>query len=140
MMRLFFEFFPKNKKDMPTGNLRKLVEAFNTLEDPTLQLKRSLVKRRAEATIALTMLHGEEVDWVKVSSSHARGPSEMKEFFVEAKKYLQNLVSLILPVPMPSTTAPSLSAPPKSDPAPTEVAYISAFLANSIDYVLPLLL
>jgi hypothetical protein len=28
--------FPKKKKDMPTGNLRKLIEAFDTLEDPTL--------------------------------------------------------------------------------------------------------
>jgi hypothetical protein len=46
----------------------------------------------------------------------------MKEFFVEAKKYSQNLVSLILPVPTSSTTAPSSSVPPVMDPTPTEVA------------------
>jgi hypothetical protein len=83
---LFFEFFPKKKKDMQ-GNLRKLVEAFDTLKDPTLLLKRSSVKRGAEATIALTMSHGKEVDWVDVSSSLAYGPVEMKGFFAEAQKY-----------------------------------------------------
>jgi hypothetical protein len=119
---LFFEFFPKKKNDMPAGNLRKLVEAFDTLEDPTLQLKRSSVKRGTQETIALTLSHGEEVDWAKVSSSHARGPSEMRGFFAEAKKYSQNLVELILPVPTHSTAAPSSSAPPGTDPAPTEVS------------------
>jgi hypothetical protein len=77
-------FFPKKKNDMPVGNLRKLVETFDTLEDPTLQLKRSSMKRGAEATMALTLSHGEEVDWSKVSSSHALGPAEMKEYFAEA--------------------------------------------------------
>jgi hypothetical protein len=56
---------------MPAKNLRKLVEAFDTLEDPTLMLKRSSVKRGVEATIALTMSCGEDIDWAKVSSSHA---------------------------------------------------------------------
>jgi hypothetical protein len=37
--------FPKKKNEMPVGNLRNLVEAFNTLEDPVLQLKRSFVRR-----------------------------------------------------------------------------------------------
>jgi hypothetical protein len=68
---LFVELFPKKKKDMPTGNLRKLVESFDTLEDPTLVMKRSSLKRGAEVTISLTMLHDEDVDWAKVSSSHA---------------------------------------------------------------------
>jgi hypothetical protein len=122
LTHLFFEFFPKKKNDIPTENLRKLVEAFDTLEDPTLQLKRSSVKREAEATVALTLSHGEKVDWSKVSSSHACGPSEMKKFFAEAKKYSQRLVKLILPTPMPSTAAPSSSAPPETEPAPTEVA------------------
>jgi hypothetical protein len=67
------------------------------------------------------MSHGENIHWAKVSSSHAQGAAVMKGFFVEAKKYLQNLVSLILPMLMPSATAPSLSAPPAVDPAPAEV-------------------
>jgi hypothetical protein len=119
---LFFKLFLKNKNDFPAGNLRKLVEAFDTLEDPTLQFKRSSVKRGVEAMIALSMSHGEEVDWSKVSSSHALGPAEMKGFFVEAKKYSQKLVELILPEPTPSIAAPSSSAPPMMNPAPTEVA------------------
>jgi hypothetical protein len=69
---LFVGLFPKEKKDMPTGNLRRLVEAFDTLEDPTLQLKLSSVRRGAEGTVALALSHGEVVDWDKVSSSHAR--------------------------------------------------------------------
>jgi hypothetical protein len=89
-MRLFFELFLKNKNDFPARNLRKLVEAFDTLEDPTLQFKRSSVKRGAEATIALSMSHGEEVDWSKVSSSDVLGPTEIKVYFAEAKKYSQN--------------------------------------------------
>jgi hypothetical protein len=59
--RLFVKLFPKKKKDMPTGNLRKLVEAFDTLEDPTLQLKLSSVRRGAEGTVALALSHGKVV-------------------------------------------------------------------------------
>jgi hypothetical protein len=42
---LFFELFSKKKNDFPARNLRKLVKAFDTLEDPTLQFKISSVKR-----------------------------------------------------------------------------------------------
>jgi hypothetical protein len=78
---------------MPIDNLRKLVEAFDTLEDPVFQLKLSSVRRGVEGTIALTQSHGEYVDWEKVGSAYARRPKEMKEFFSEAKKYAPNLVS-----------------------------------------------
>jgi hypothetical protein len=33
---LFIGLFPKKKNKMPVGNLRNLVEAFDTLEDPVL--------------------------------------------------------------------------------------------------------
>jgi hypothetical protein len=33
---LFVGLFPKKKDEMPVGNLRKLVEAFDTLEDLVL--------------------------------------------------------------------------------------------------------
>jgi hypothetical protein len=114
--------FLKKKKHMPIGNLRKLVETFDTLEDPVLQLKLSSVRRGVEGTIALTQSHGENVDWEKVSSTYAQCPEEMKKFLSEAKKYVPNLVSLILPAPTPLTTAPSSSAPAPTDPSPTEVA------------------
>jgi hypothetical protein len=69
--RLFIGLFPKKKDEMPIGNLRKLVKAFDTLEDPILQLKLSSVKQGVEGTIALTQSHGESVDSEKVSSSYA---------------------------------------------------------------------
>jgi hypothetical protein len=34
--RMFVELFLKKKDELPVGNLRKLVEAFDTLEDPVL--------------------------------------------------------------------------------------------------------
>jgi hypothetical protein len=56
---------------MPVGNLRNLVDAFDTLEDPVLQLKLFSVKRGVEGTITLTQSHSESVDWEKVSSTYA---------------------------------------------------------------------
>jgi hypothetical protein len=41
--RLYVGLFPRKKKEMPIGNLRKFVESSDTLEDPTLQLKLSSV-------------------------------------------------------------------------------------------------
>jgi hypothetical protein len=80
--------FPEKKKERTTANPRKLVKAFDTLEDLALQLKLSSVRRGVEGTIALTLSHGKDVDWETLSSSHARRPEEMKEFFSEAKKYV----------------------------------------------------
>jgi hypothetical protein len=57
-----------------------------------------------------------------VGSSYARRPAEMKKFFAKAKEYAPKLVSLILPVPVPSASAPSSSAPTPTDLAPAEVA------------------
>jgi hypothetical protein len=57
-----------------------------------------------------------------VGFSYARRPAEMKEFFAKAKEYTPKLVSLILPAPMPSASAPSSSAPTPIDHAPPEVA------------------
>jgi hypothetical protein len=41
---LFIGLFSKKKDEMPIGNLRKLVKAFDTLEDPVLQMKLSSMK------------------------------------------------------------------------------------------------
>jgi hypothetical protein len=129
---MFVRLFPKKKDDMPTGNLRKLVKAFDTIEDPVLVMKITLVKRCVEEAIALVQLHGEEVDWEKVGSSYACPLTEMKEFFKKAKEYAPKLVSLILPAPTPSidvpvtpaprTSAPSSSTPASANPAAAEVA------------------
>jgi hypothetical protein len=47
---------------MPDDNLRKLLEAFDTLEDPVLAMKRTSVKQGVKGAIALAQSHGEEVD------------------------------------------------------------------------------
>jgi hypothetical protein len=122
LTRLFRIFFPKKKDELPQ-NLRKLVEPFNTPEDPALLLKRSSIRSGPKATIVLAMSHGEIIDWAKVSSSLAHDESDkavgMEGFFVEAKKYSQNLVSLILPVPTSSSTNPSSSATPVFNTTPS---------------------
>jgi hypothetical protein len=115
--RLFVRLFSRKKDKLPVGNLRKLVETFDTMEDPVLQMKLSSVKWGVKGTIALTQSHGEEVDWEKVGSSYARPPAEMKEFFKKAKEYAPKLVSLILPA-----LTPSSSTPIPTDPAFAEVA------------------
>jgi hypothetical protein len=115
-------YFQRRNIEMPVGNLKKLDEAFDTLEDPMLQMKLPSMKRCVEETIALTQSHGKQVDWEKVSSSYARRPAEMKEFFAKAKEYTPKLVSLILSAPAPLTSGPLSSAPAPTDPAPTEVA------------------
>jgi hypothetical protein len=67
--------FPGKKDEMPVSNLKMLVEAFDTLEDPVLQMKLSSVKRGVEGMIALTQSHGKNVDSEKVGSSYARRPA-----------------------------------------------------------------
>jgi hypothetical protein len=119
---MFVELFPRKRDELPAGNLRKLVKAFDTIEDPILAMKPTLVKRGVEGTIALAQSHGKEVDWEKVSSSYARPPTEMKAFFKRAKEYTPKLVSQILPMPTPSTRAPRTSAHSSSTPAPTDPA------------------
>jgi hypothetical protein len=61
LTRLFGNFFPKKKNEMPRV-LGKLAEAFDTPENHTLLLKRSSIRRGAQATIALAMSHGENID------------------------------------------------------------------------------
>jgi hypothetical protein len=46
------------------------------------------------------------VDWEKVGSSYACPLVEMMEFFKKAKEYAPKIMSLILPAPTSSTTAP----------------------------------
>jgi hypothetical protein len=124
---MFVRLFLRKRDELPAGNLRKLVEAFDTIKDLVLAMKLTSVKQGVEGMIALAQLHGEEVDWEKVGSSYACPLAEMKEFFKKAKEYAPKLVSLILPTPTPSTPAPGTSAPSSStptsmDPTATEVA------------------
>jgi hypothetical protein len=96
-MQMFVGLWPKKKEEMPVDNLKKLAEAFDTLEDPVLAMKGQSVKRGVEWAIALAQSHGEEVDWEKVSSSRARPLSELLGFFEKAKKYVPGIASIITP-------------------------------------------
>jgi hypothetical protein len=116
---MFIGLFTRKKDELPASNLRKLVEAFDTIEDPVLAMKLTSVKRGVKGTIALAQSHGEEVNWEKVGSSYAHPLAEMKEFFKKAKEYATKLVSLFLPAPTHSTPAPGTSAPSSSTPAST---------------------
>jgi hypothetical protein len=74
-------------------------------------MKRMSVKQGVEGAIALAQSHGKEVDWGKISSSHARPLSELLGFFKKAKEYAPGIVSLITPLAASSTSAPGSSMP-----------------------------
>jgi hypothetical protein len=109
--------FSEKRNEIPTDNLRRLVDAFNTIEDPVRVMKLISIKRGVKGAIALAQAHGEVVNWEKVGSSHARPLSEMLEFFKKAKQYAPNIVSLISPSAASSSSMPGSSAPPSSTPA-----------------------
>jgi hypothetical protein len=118
LMQMFVGLWPKKKAEMPVDNLKKLVEAFDTLEDPVLTMKGRSVKQGVEGAIALAQSHGEEVDWEKVSSSRARPLSELLGFFEKAKKYMPVIISIITPSAASSTPTPSSSTPMPSASMP----------------------
>jgi hypothetical protein len=118
LSRMFVMLFPKKKGEMPADNLRKLIPAFDTIEDPICAMKRISVKQGVEGAICLAQSHGKEVNWEKVGSSYACPLVEMTEFFKKVKEYAPKLVSLILPLAASSTAAPGSSVPSSSTPAP----------------------
>jgi hypothetical protein len=116
LSRLFVGLWPKKKAKFLKDNMEKLAKAFDTTEDPTLQLKGLSHKRGAEGAIALSFAHDAGFDWEKVSSPHGRTHDEMKAFFKKAKKLAPALVAII----SPSAASAASTAPPPSveDPAP----------------------
>jgi hypothetical protein len=65
---MFVGLWPKQKAEVPNNDLKKLAEAFDTTDDPVLQLKGLSLKRGAEGAIALSYAHSADFDWEKVSS------------------------------------------------------------------------
>jgi hypothetical protein len=120
---MFVGLWPKKKAEVPKDDLKKLTEAFDTTDDPILQLKGLSLKRGAEGAIALSYAHGADVDWEKVSSPHGRTRSELKVFFEKAKKLAPALVSIISPsaASATSTVPPSLT-PAMEEPVPPATA------------------
>jgi hypothetical protein len=69
---MFVGLWPKQKAEFLNNDLKKLTEAFDTTDDPVLQLKGLSLKRGAEGAIALSYAHGADFDWEKVSSPYGR--------------------------------------------------------------------
>jgi hypothetical protein len=116
LTRMFVALWPKKKAEVPKDDLKKLGKAFNTTDDPILQLKGLSLKRGAEGAITLSYAHGANVDWEKVRSPHGRTRSELKAFFEKAKKLAPALASIISPSAASVTsTAPT---PATEEPAP----------------------
>jgi hypothetical protein len=116
LSRLFVGLWPKKRAAVPKGNFSNLAKSFDTTEDPTLQLKGLSIKRGAEGAIALSLAHGTDFDWERVSSPHGRTRDEMKAFFEKAKKLAPPLVTII----SPSASSAASAAPPPAaeDPVP----------------------
>jgi hypothetical protein len=114
---MFVGLWPKKRVEVPV-DLKKLPKAFDTVEDSVLTMKSRSVKRGVEGAIALAQSHGEEVNWEKVSSSHARPLSELLGFFEKAKKYTPGIVLIITPSAASSTSTPTSSTPATSASMP----------------------
>jgi hypothetical protein len=87
LSRIFVGLWPNQKVEVPNNDVRKLAQAFDTTEDPILQMKGLSLKRGAEGAITFSYAHGTELDWEKIGSSHGRTRSELKAFFEKAKKF-----------------------------------------------------
>jgi hypothetical protein len=120
---MFVGLWPKQKAEVLNNDVKKLAEAFDTTDDPVLQLKGLSLKRGAEGAIALSYAHGADFDWEKVSSPYGCTRSELKAFFEKAKKLAPAIVSIISPLvaSVASFTPPS-STPTTADSAPPSTA------------------
>jgi hypothetical protein len=116
LTRMFVGLWPKKKAEVLKDDLKKLAKAFDTTDDPILQLKGLSLKHGAKGAIALSYAHGADVDWEKVSSPHGRTRSKLKAFFEKAKKLAPALASIISPSAASATsTMPNLAT---EEPAP----------------------
>jgi hypothetical protein len=108
--------WPKKRVTVSKGNLAELAKSFDTTEDPTLQLKALSIKRGAEGAIALSLAHGTDFDWGRVSSPHGHTRDEMKAFFEKAKKLAPVLLTMISP--SVASAVPAAPPPVAKDPVP----------------------
>jgi hypothetical protein len=123
LSRMFIGLWPKQKAEVPSSDLKKLAKAFDTNDDPVLQLKGLSLKRGAEGAIALSYAHGTEFDWEKIGSPHGCTHSELKAFFEKAKKFAPAIVSIISPsAASAASLTPTSSTPATTDSAPPSTA------------------
>jgi hypothetical protein len=118
LTRIFVGLWPKQKAEVPHNDVKKLAQAFDTTDDPLLQMKGLSLKRGAKGAIAFSYAHGAEFDWEKVGSSHCRTHSELKAFFEKAKKFSPAIVAMI----SPSAASAASSTPASSTPVTNEYA------------------
>jgi hypothetical protein len=129
---MFIGLWPKKKAEVPNNDLKKLTEAFDTTDDPVLQLKGLSLKRGAEGAIALSYAHGAYFDWEKVASPHGRTHSELKAFFEKAKKFTPAIVSIISPSAASAASfMPTSSTPAMIDPVPPSTAGATSVMPSS---------
>jgi hypothetical protein len=135
LTQIFIGLWPKQKAEVPDNDVKKLAQAFDTIDDPILHMKGLSLKRGAEGAIALSYAHGEEIDWEKVSSSHGRPRSELKAFLEKAKKYAPGIVSLISPLAASAiaTTPVSLTPATSGSMPPPKACDASATLTSAAD-------
>jgi hypothetical protein len=116
LSQLFVGLWLKKRAAVPKDDLNNLAKSFDTTEDPTLQLKGLSIKRGTEGAIVLSLAHGVNFDWERVSTPHGRTHDEMKAYFEKAKKLVPTLVKLI----SPSASSAASAAPPLAveDPVP----------------------
>jgi hypothetical protein len=120
---MFVGLWPKQKANVPNNDVKKLAKAFDTTDDPILQLKGLSLKRGAEGAIALSYAHGADFDWEKVSSPHGHTRSELKAFFEKAKKFAPTIVSIISPSAASAASfTPTSSTPVMADSVPPSTA------------------
>jgi hypothetical protein len=129
---MFVGLWPKEKAEVPNNDLKKLAEAFDTTDDPVLQLKGLSLKRGVEGAIALSCAHGADFDWEKVGSPHGRTRSELKAFFEKAKKFTPAIVSIISPSAASAASfMPTSSTPATTDPVPPSTAGATSAMPSS---------
>jgi hypothetical protein len=132
LTRMFVGLWPKQKAEVPNNDLKKLTGAFNTTDDPVLQLKGLSLKRGAEGAITLSYAHGADFDWEKVSSPHGCTRSELKAFFEKVKKFAPALVSIISPsAASAASTSPTSLTPATEEPVPPSTAGIASATPSS---------
>jgi hypothetical protein len=120
LSRLFAGLWPKKRAAMPKDNLTELPKSFDTIEEPTLQLKGLSIKRGAEGAIALSLAHGMSFDWERVSSPHGHTRDEMKVFFEKAKKLAPALLTTISP--SVASAVPAAPPPTAENPVPSSTS------------------
>lgn len=130
--RFFGNFFPKQKEP---EDLLNLADVFNAEKDPALDYRQAATKTGVEVAMVMAMVHGENVDWDKVSSSFAVDdsgkPKILVYFLKSAKKFSKKMIPLIQPAS--ASAKESSGAIPSASATPSEYDISMVLLLPSLD-------